>query len=171
MFRLRQQICRHISWISSLIRYYHNLTWSGNGINAYMSVHRFFRQCYIDITRSYNLVYLWNTFCSVCQCSDCLCSTYFINSCCTCFTGCHQSVSIDTPIRSRRCNHNDFIHSGRTCRNNIHQYRGWISCFAARYIDTYPLKRSYLLSKDCSVRLTVKPAELTLFLMIRLNTL
>ena len=85
MFCLGEKICCHKPWVGCLICQDKDLTWPGDGINAYMTINRFFRQCNVDISRSYDLINFRNTFCSVCQSSDGLCSTDFIDFICSGF--------------------------------------------------------------------------------------
>ena len=85
MLCLGEKVCCHKPRIGCLICQDEDLTWSGNGINAYMTINGFFRQCNVDISRSDDLINFRNAFCSVCQGSDGLCSTDFIDFICSGF--------------------------------------------------------------------------------------
>ena len=159
-------ICRYIPRICCLIGNNQDFTWSCHSINADMTVNCFLSQCHIDVSRSYDLIYSFNTFRSVCQSSDCLCSACFIDHIHSCFMCCNQSGRRDFSVSSRGSSHDNLIHSCHFRRNHIHKHRGRISGFPARHIDTDSLKRRNFLSQNGSVAFAVKPAVLFLFLMI-----
>ena len=79
MFCLGEKICCHKPWVGCLICQDKDLTWPGDGINAYMTINRFFRQCNVDISRSYDLVNFRDALRSKGKGCDCLCTTDFIN--------------------------------------------------------------------------------------------
>ena len=166
MLCLGKQVCRNISRISCLICHNQDFTWSCNGINADMTVNCFLCKCYIDISRSYDLVNLRDTLCSVSKGCNCLCTADLVDLIHTGFFGCNQCIRTYFSIFSRRRYHDDLIHTGNLCRHHIHQYRRRINCLSSRHIHADSVKRSDLLPKNGSVRFTVKPAVLTLFCMI-----
>ena len=166
MFCLGQQICCHISWIGSLICQHQDLTWSGDGIDIDESVDCFFGKGYVDVTWAYDLIDFFDGFCTKCQCCDGLCTAYFVDFIGTCFVGCHQSSRVDLSFCIARCGHDDLTYTGYLGRYDIHQYRGWIDCLAARYVDTDSGKRRDLLSQQGTVLFAVEPAGALLLLMI-----
>ena len=166
MFCLGKQICRYISCIGSLISKYHDFTWTGNGIDADMSEYTTLCECDKDISRSYDLIYLWNGFGSIGKCSDCLCAASLVDLIYTGFLCRNQSCRIHLSLCvTRRC-HYDLAYSRNLGRDNIHKHGRWICSFTARYIHTNLCKWCYLLSKQCSVVFRIKPAVLLLFLVV-----
>ena len=169
MLCLRQKICRHIPGIGRLICDHQNLAWPCDGINAVMSIDRFFSQRYIDIPRAYDLIHLRDGFRPVSQRADRLGSSHLINYICSGFLCRHQCIGRNLSIFPGRRDHNNFFYTGHPGRNNIHQHRRRVRCLSSRHIDAYSLKCRHLLSQDRPVRLCVKPASLHLFFMIGTN--
>ena len=166
MFCLGQKVGSHISGIRRLIGDHQDLAWSCHRVYAHMPVHRFLCKRDIDISRSYDLIYLRNTLRTIRQRADRLCAAYLIDRRRSGFLRGDQSIRRYLPVSSRRRYHDDLFHPRHLRRNNIHQHRRRICRFSARHIDAYPPKRRHLLSKDRSVRLAVEPAILLLLLMI-----
>ena len=166
MFCLGQKIRCHVTWIGSLVCKNKDLTRSCDRINADMTVHCFFGKCYIDIARSHNLIHFRDALGSISKCCDCLCTAHFIDCIHTCFLCRNQRCRIDFTVFSRRRDHNDLIHTGNFCGNDIHQNRRRINSLSSRYIHTNLLKRRHFLSQDRTVRFAVKPTVLHLFCMI-----
>ena len=166
MFCLGQKIRSYIAWICCLISDYKDFTWSCYRINAYMPVYSTLCKCNINISRSYNFVNLRDTLRSISKCSDRLCAADFIYNISTCFMCCNQCCRCDFSVFSRRCYHYDFVNSCSFRWCDIHKDRRRISSFSAWYIDADSLKRCNFLSKHCSIRFALKPAVLTLSLVI-----
>ena len=120
VFCLRKKICCYIVCICSFICKDKDLTWTSDGINAHMSINSLFCKGYKNVARSYDLVYLWDTCSTISKCSDCLCTTNFIDLISACFFGSNQSGWIYFTVFSRRCGHNDVRYSCHFCRHNIH---------------------------------------------------
>ena len=134
-----------------------------------MSVYRPLRQSNKNITRSYNLIYLWNHICSICQCCNRLRTTNFENAVNACNISCNQGSCIYFTISSCRSSHDNI---GNTCnlgRYYVHQCSGRICSFSTRNIYTNTVHGSNLLSKNRTVFLGIKPAVTFLFLMICTN--
>ena len=62
-----------------------DLTRSCDRINADMTIDCFFGKSNKNITRSYDLIYFFNTLCAICQSTDCLSTTNFIDFIHSCF--------------------------------------------------------------------------------------
>ena len=117
-------------------------------IDAYIAKYGFLCQGNIDITRSYDLVDLWNTFRSECQGCDRLCTAHFIDLVDSGFFCGYQCGRIDFTVFSRRCCHNDQFYTRNLCRDQ---------CSSARKMDKLPFhpvhrrrlfQRSDFLSED-----------------------
>ena len=91
MLCLGQKVCCHISRICSLICKNQDLTWACDRVNADITVNSFLCKSYENISRSYDLVYLRDALCSVCKCSDRLCTADFVDLICTGFFCRYQS--------------------------------------------------------------------------------
>ena len=166
MLRLGQQIRRHISRISHLVCDHHDLTGACDGVNAHMAVHCLLGKSHIDIAGTHNLVYLGDALCSVSQRPHRLGSARLIDHVGSRLMGGNQCVRIHPAVPSRRRYHDNLIHTCCLCRYNIHQHRRGVRRFSSRHIDSHPVKGRHLLSQDRAVRLAVKPAELSLLLMV-----
>ena len=137
MLSLRKKVCCHIAWVGSFIGQYQDLTWTCNRVNAYIAIYCFLCQGYENISRAYDLVYLWNAFCTVSQSSHCLGSSNLVDLICSGFSGCYQCGSAYLAVLSRRGGHYNMGYSCNFGRHNIHKYRGRINCLSAWNIDTY----------------------------------
>ena len=131
-----------------------------------MSVNCFFCQGNKNISRPYNLIYLWNTLCSIGKSSDCLSASRLVNFICSGLICCHKSGRVHLPIRPRRCCHNNPVHSCHLCRNNVHKNGRWINRLSSRNVNAYLFKGSYLLSQHGAILRGSKPAVLLLFFVI-----
>ena len=166
MLCLRKKICRDITWICSLICKNKDLAWSGNGVNADITINCFFCKGNKNISRSYDLVHFRDTLSSVCKSSDSLGTAHFINFICTGLIGSNQCAWIHLSFFSRRGCHYNTVHTCYFGRNDIHQYRRWIYSFSAWNINTYTVQCSYFLAKHSTVCRTCEPAVLKLLFMI-----
>ena len=84
---------------------------------------------------------------------------------------CNQGNRIDLSVLSRRSHHHDSLYTGNLCRNDVHQNGGRVSGFSTWNIDTDTLKSRHLLTKNCAVRLAVKPTASLLLLVILTDVL
>ena len=166
MLCLRQKVCCNISWICSLICKNQDLTRSCDRINADITVHCFFGKGHKNISRSYDLIHLRNTLCSIGKCSDRLCAADLVDFISSCFFCSYQCGRIDLPVFSRRCCHDDLIYPRHLRRHNVHKNRRRINRLSTRNINADSLKWCHLLTKHGSLCFCGKPAVLSLFLVI-----
>ena len=166
MLCLGKKIRRNISWICGFICDNQNFRRSRYRVNADISVNCFFCKGNIDITRSYNLVRLWNTLCPVGKGSDGLSPADFIDRVHSCFFCGNQRMRTDFSVPSRRRHHDDLVHSGNPCRDHIHQYGRRIDRLPARHVNAHTFQWGNFLSEKRAVRLAVKPAVLLLLFVV-----
>ena len=166
MFCLRKKICCNITRICSLICKNEDLAWTGNRINAYVSINCLFCKRNKNISGSYDLVNLWNTLGSICKCSDGLCTTHFIDFICSGFVGSNKCAWIYFSVFSRRCCHYNTVNTGNFCRNDIHKHGRRIYSLSTGNVNTYTVQSGYLLTKHGSVCCACEPAVLKLLFVI-----
>ena len=169
MFCLRKKICRNVSWICRLISNNKNLTWSRNGIYAYMTINCLLGQGYINISGSYNLINLWNDLGSISQGTNSLGASYLIDCGSTGFICRYQGIRVNLTILSRRSHHNNLFYPCHLGRKNIHKNRRRIDSLSSRNIYANPLKGCHLLTQDRAIRFTVKPTILFLLFVVATN--
>ena len=146
MLRLRQQVRRHITRIRCLVRKDKDLARSRNRVDADITEHSLFCKCHIDISWAYNLVHLRDALGSERHRSDRLRAAHLIDGVHARLLCRHECGRIDFPVCSRRCRHNDLLHTRHFCRNDIHEHRRRVDGLAARHIHADSRKRSHLLS-------------------------
>ena len=134
-----------------------------------MTIYGFFRQRYIDISRSYDLVYFRDAFCSKCKGCNRLCTACFVYFICACLFCSDKNCRIDFSFCITWGGHDDLIDTCHFCRHDVHQNRRRIYRFSARYINTDFLQRCHFLSQHRSLRRALEPAVLFLQFMVALD--
>ena len=134
-----------------------------------MTIYRLFCQCDINIPRADDLIYFRYAFRSVSKSGNRLRASDFIDFIRSGFFCRNKCGGSYFSVFSGRSNHYDFSYSRCFCRNDIHKNRRRVCSFPSRHIYAYPIESRHFLTKDRSVRFTVKPTVLSLFFMIRLN--
>ncbi len=165
MFRRGQKISRHISRIRAFVREHEYLARPSDRIDTDMAVYTLFGKRHENISRAAYFCHFRNGFRPVGKRGDRLCAAHLIyfrrpGQMCR-----HKSYRRHFSVCLRRRCHNDPLHAGHLCRNDVHQDAGRIGRLSAWYIHAGTCERRHALPKDDAVVPRIDPAFLHLFLM------
>ena len=171
MLCLRQHIsCQNFRIVLSVC-YDQHLAGACHRIGRNNTMHLLLGFSHISISGSYNFIYLRDALRAEGQSSDCLCPAHLINLINSSYRCRSQDRRVHFSASIRRSDHYDFITSGNSRRDQIHQHGGWVCCRSVWHIHAHLLDRAKNLTENNTVLSRDKDVSSPLFLMINTNIL
>ena len=136
-----------MNWISTIISNNTNFARACNHIDINLAEYLALRCGYVNITRAYDFIYLWNGFRTVSQRRYPLGTAHLVHRINT-SQFCRTKYSRVNAILLRRCHHNDFFYPCDFGWQCSHDNSRWIRRCTARNVETNTSQGNHLLTAD-----------------------
>ena len=147
MFRLGQEVCREMNWISTIVGNNTDFTRARNHVDVNLTEYLAFCSGYVNIARAYDFIDLWNAFSTICKGRHALSAAYLVYRINASKLGSTQYSRIDAVLLGR-CNHDDFFNACNFSWQRSHDNSRRICCSTARNVKANASQWNHLLTAN-----------------------